>query len=228
MGNLIKSSLPCEACGSSDAKAIYETNTYCFSCGAYKNKGQSMVPLTSAPRSFSGAVPEDFTTALPPTYVVWFKACGVPLRHVKEQGIGYSSKNNGLIIPFTKNQRLIGYQIRRIEGDAKALNVGHTCPIFMGTERKACIVEDIRSALKIYRHVSTICLMGTSCSKEDIVDIANKYDKIWLWLDGDRPGQEAAKKIFDKLKLCTIVNNIRTIKDPKWYSHEAIIKLLGV
>ncbi len=38
----LKTHLPCESCGSSDALAVYPDHTFCFSCGEWKPTGETM------------------------------------------------------------------------------------------------------------------------------------------------------------------------------------------
>lgn len=221
MSVLIQSGLPCTDCGSSDAKAIYSSNTYCFSCGKSKPTNR---PLYSHKKPIS-YIPCDLTHNLPLPYREWLEVVGIK----KYDCLSYSPKLDALVISMTNAKgEIVGRHVRSL-GERKAWNVGKKGCALYGTlsDKSIVLVEDIRSALKLYNcGYNTLCLLGTSLPRDWVNKLAADMDNIYIWLDDDEAGQKAAKIIFDKLKLCSIVKNIRTKNDPKWYSETEIFTLI--
>ena len=78
------------------------------------------------------------------------------------------------------------------------------------------IVEDNLSAIRVGEILPAVSLIGTSMSQENMLTVTENYDILIVWLDGDGPGQNAAKKLVDKLLLMhTSVHNVVTGRDPK-------------
>lgn len=222
MSVLIKSSQPCPYCKSSDAYAIYDDNEHCFSCGHHKN----------TKKTFINVKPREFTSELlshdpiPQDIINWFLSVGIDMELLEHNNIYFNQHFNAIIIEMYRNGKHVGNHIRYVNGDRKSCNVGSTAPVYITSPTacvgQICLVEDIRSALKVAQVCDTLCLLGTSLSTQDRLKLVDKYDIIYLWLDGDEAGKKSSKKIFDKLKMCTTVKYIETKKDPKYYSLDEI------
>lgn len=230
MSRLIKGSLPCESCGSSDAKAIYEDNEYCFSCHNYKSFNKTFLD-TKLKSSFKGTLPYDFTLNMPPEASIWLLGVGIEPDTWKKYNIGYSDKYKSIVIPMRRRTELKGYQLKPIDkSTAKYYTVGDKYPFHCMNNigiREVVLVEDVRSALRLCGHVNSIALMGTTMSKEFQFALLCECAKITIWLDGDKAGIDASKEIHSKLALAANVICITTKKDPKWYSDKEIEEILN-
>lgn len=88
------------------------------------------------------------------------------------------------------------------------------------------IVEDSLSSLKIARVCDSLALLGTSLHTDKALDLAKKYQQVFVWLDRDKfkEGWEIADKLsFLGLKTQVIL----TDKDPKYYSEDEIMEKLN-
>lgn len=100
---------------------------------------------------------------------------------------------------------------------------------FVGSVSKVILVEDILSAIRIGKWFPCIALRGTFLSEKKTISLLNSVtDTAILWLDGDKPGVQATRKLTRKLRLVRKVINIHTLKDPKCYSDEDILALLDL
>jgi len=83
------------------------------------------------------------------------------------------------------------------------------------------VVEDILSANRVGKHVTTVSLMGTKISTWQAEQLT-RYKNIATWLDPDHAGIQGAKDIRSLTGLARPTFNIKTEKDPKLLSDELI------
>ncbi len=228
MGTLIKAGQPCEQCGSSDAKAIYDSNTYCFSCNYSSSKKTYAKFLT--PNKFNGKLPNDCTPIPEGTPRLWFESVGIEKQHPPAHCISFSPSNNAIVIPHFYHNSLIGYHLRFMDArKPKAIAVGKQRLFFCctGHNKDLVLCEDIRSSLKVACITDSACLFGTNVSEAELLLLPTLgYGIIYIWLDGDKAGKHGAKKIFDKLRLRTNVKIIESELDPKYYTKDEIREYL--
>ncbi|RZI38064.1 hypothetical protein EGT07_36105, partial [Herbaspirillum sp. HC18] len=71
-----------------------------------------------------------------------------------------------------------------------------------------------------------VALLGTSANEHQLAEVRG-CKSIALWLDPDRPGRVAARKLERTLALQGFqTKRIRTERDPKFYSNAEIRRLL--
>ncbi len=97
---------------------------------------------------------------------------------------------------------------------------------FIGKVDTVVVVEDILSAIRVGTTFPCIALRGTSCNTSKLDQLRKSADSFIVWLDGDRPGINAAKKLGNKLTWVGKVCYIRTKEDPKAYSNEEIQEMI--
>lgn len=104
------------------------------------------------------------------------------------------------------------------------------------------ITEDALSAIRVGRHTRTAALLGTAVDAHRLSAIVpalasstavewyrseNRVLRIGVWLDPDKAGRKASHRLLASLKLQGYeVADIRTEKDPKFYSDRDIRSIL--
>ncbi len=230
MGNLIQANLPCDICGSHDALAKYDTNSYCFSCGTSINK-RNYASFREKKPTWNGKFPSDLTRNMSAPLKLWLKIYGLNKGDFLKANLAYSPYYKAVVIPFKKGDKFTGYQLRYVTGlsGAKSHNIGKLQPFYIThfpRSKSVVLVEDIRSALKLAKLTNCICLLGTRLTDSHRNDIIGMYRDISLWLDNDTAGQRAAKRMEKKFSVTSNVTNISTKLDPKSYTREEIAKYL--
>ena len=229
MPGALKTGLPCPSCSSSDAFCIYENNDYCFSCHTSFNNKTNKGFMPKKP-TFSGKLPDNVSDEFSKEAIGWLGAYGIKASYALECGLPYYKGRNAIIIPFISDKRLVGYQIRYIASNSrvKSHNIGSLRPYYITPhkEKSIVIVEDMRSGLKVSKTYNTLSLLGTHLKPCDRNYILENYDTIYLWLDGDDAGMNAANKLYDQFRLAGNPKIIYTKYDPKTYTEKEIRDLI--
>lgn len=234
--SLIQSRMPCHDCGSSDALAEYTTATYCFSCGTHTSKvykkscGAQMedVPGPDEPL----VVPRKATSRMTMDAIRWLWKYDISDEQIALYGIKYVAEGvflgmsnqeiyyrNRVFLPCYGDQGDIKfYQLRSIDKQEPKYYTAGKKDLFISKQfqtQYVVLVEDMLSAIRVGELASCIGLMGTSLDDKKALTIASKYDMILIWMDGDKAGREASKKLKKKLELLADVVEIKTDRDPK-------------
>lgn len=249
---LLQSRLPCDDCGSSDAKAEYEDNFYCFSCGTstLKSKEKSFFnKLDNTPHkgAFLVSLPKSSTSELPKKALKWLLTYYVDNKLQEQYGIKYVHQaavytqsgsriilNERVLLPCYNNNKLMWYQARSLnkEDTPKYYTFGDKQELFWSTtpiqnNTKIVITEDMLSAIRVGEHLQAVSLQGTKINDKNLLTLAKKYDTIIIWLDGDRSGRDGAKVLMKKFSLLVNnVHNISTTRDPKCLADSEILSHL--
>lgn len=238
----VKTGLPCDHCGSSDAVAEYPQNFFCFSCKTYTPKLVDLdySPVEKKENHFS------FTEIpLPTPATEYLLKCGLTVENNKDY-LTYASVV--YVGNFTYHNRLVllvptltGTQadFKSLTGDLpKTVSVGQPKePLFILNKniQKLFIVEDCLSALKLREFGSVLALRGTTFPDSLLIKIKEYISLfldnvvIYVWLDGDTPGLIAAQYVRNRLKWLideTKVKIIHTKDDPKFIPRSRIQKLI--
>ncbi len=187
--------IPCEACGSSDARCEYEDgHSYCFSCQDYKPGNNSLSDVfTYEYLPWRGIDASTFRTYGAKTKIA---PDGQPLE------IGYPERNGS-------------YHIRRLQeksfyhkGEYKAGCFG-VDKFMAGSHRYITIKEGYEDALSLQMvlrspvvsvHSASAAVADCSADRSYL----NSFERIYLAFDGDESGRDAAAsvaKLFDYSKL---------------------------
>ena len=200
--------------------AEYDDGYCCFSCGRKKKANREFNLSSSAPTLDVHVIahtrnPREFDLEI----LKWLYKYHVYDEVIRKHYIGYapyeefvtgrgvSFKGCSLILPVIVEHKIVMYQ-RRFFPNKQFITVGDKKVIQLVLPEEAlfsdvCVlVEDYISSLRVGAFVDTICLHGTSLSQHVKQYLSTQnYTKIVLWLDGDKPGIEAADKIGKELGI---------------------------
>jgi DNA primase len=163
------------------------------------------------------------------------------IEQFKAAGVTYDSYTGRACLPVYNDLGSLVYQqlralttdekIKYLNVDYRATNCQDTKPIahFGCSLHNSCVLtEDIISAISIrYAGYNAISLLGTSLSMQRALEVLRNYDRIYIWLDGDKAGTDAALKLIKMLGSLTTVTVINTSKDPKHYTTDEIELIIG-
>lgn len=175
-------------------------------------------------------LPDDFTASVPTNQLVWLWKYGITGAEIHENTIGYSSYYDRLVIPVYENHNLTCVQMRSISRKPKYLNLGGSNSIFVRLRSdtdEVVVTEDIVSAIKVSRFVSTACTLGTNLNYIKASKIISLDKKVSIWYDNDTAGIKGAVNGLKNLQLQGAnVRVIRTQNDPKCYNNSEIKRIL--
>lgn len=237
---LIESGQECPYCGSSDARAEYETNWFCFSCHRSDRKS------TKNPRQVITTHKDEhikFREAeLPKIALAYLYKLHFSLEEIQSLGImwksdcevwskkynNYCSVGDRLYLPASDD-----------EGDLKTLskhklkclstNPTKCLGLFVNkNDSPVILVEDLLSAYRLHLcGYNVVSLRGTSCSASNFALLRKLGDEYLIWLDSDRPGRSSAKKLKKRLEMWDKkCDNVSTEEDPKHYNKIEIRSML--
>ena len=167
----------------------------------------------------------------------WILKSGISLDIAADgYGICYSPKMDRVILPVYHGEHLLYMQARALNGqEPKYINT--TMPtenvLFWAEnwrkDAQIVITEDILSAIKVGCINVACSILGTNMTAERAYKITLEYDKILLWFDNDEAGERCRKTSRKQLELQGIeyIRDIRTDKDPKYYSHKEIQEIIN-
>lgn len=212
----MRTHLPCPDCGSSDALTDYGDHTYCFSCNKLNGVTKPVTKTDYVPfRGISKKVAE-FTNVLseldekgnPLTRIYQFPNGRILTRHVEKKEFHWAGTED----PLKKDQKLF-LQDKFAPGSSKIITV---------TEG----AEDALSVIEMMGNYPVVAVSSSSSAPKEVAaahDYLNSFDKIYLCLDNDIPGQEAAKKIAAQFDFNKIYHVKLRLKDANDYLREGLV-----
>ena len=226
---------PCDACGSSDAKGIFDDgHTYCWSCGkntTSKNTTISQVEnlVFSKNQDIKLNLPLDITKSIPKLPYQWLKRYGVTFYEIEKAQLLWSANTQMLIFPFYgEENEILCWQGRYFPARVpKVFTRGYPdthilyYPNNDDNYDTIVVVEDCVSALKVSRHIASAPILGSSLSLNKAIRLSKVFSKLVIWLDADK--YATAVKTADKYRvLFDEVKVIYTESDPKEYNTQQI------
>lgn len=186
---------PCESCGSSDALAVYESHTFCFSCSDHKFTKERSGRVT-APTEFN-VIPGE-TMAL--------KARGLSLESCRKFGytVGTYKGKPVQIATYRRDGKIVGQKLRTKNkefswnGGKRPGLFGQQCWKSGGRKITICEGEiDCMSLSQMQDHKwATVSLPhGAAAAKKAIkeeLEWLETFDEIVFMLDNDEAGIKAA------------------------------------
>lgn len=180
-------------------------------------------------------LPEDYTRDIPIEGRLWLYSAGLSPKDWARHGIGYSETQRRVILPVYDDEGSLIWQQQRAvfkgqkpkylqpsrEKGGTLLKVEPANASY----RRVIVVEDILSAYRVGKHITTISILGTKLSSGQAKTLG-KYSLVTTWLDGDTAGRSGAKGIRRTMGIVTQVDNIHTELDPKEYSDHDIRRIL--
>lgn len=226
----------CEACGSSDANAVYsDGSTYCFSCCTYKGPTKSPwdgKKVEEHPQKRILHIPEDISFEFPSHIVDWLGQYNLSVEDLIKHRIYYSKQRNQVVfvLPHISMHGEIGMiQVRNFNPNtSKYTNLGDredVMPIYKAKDvpDTLIVVEDIISAICVSKAgFDGLPVLGSTMSLRKVALVKKLgYERIRVWLDSDKASSNIS--LASKLAMiCDDVHSIVTDLDPKCYNADAI------
>ena len=236
-GHIVKYRLPCDNCGSSDAKVRYEAgDTFCFSCqtvGDMQRKNESNTGYARDNEDTGG-----FMDTSKPDLSFYYKADFKPIKErrldedtCKKFGVRVNDKGHILFPAYDKKGELVAVKVRlwpekdfRIVGNMKEA-VPFGMDKFPKTGRSLTITEgemDAMSAYKMtgskYPHISIWNGAGSAVKEvKAAFNELKEFENIVLNFDADKPGKEAVEKVGPLLAGRAKVMELTEGKDANEY-----------
>lgn len=222
---------------------------YCQHCGQSGYHRENERRYRSVEKIFGGStlsvsrnikLPHDSSGTVgewPARAKVWLYRYGITDEEIARYGIVYSDTVGRVLLPVYNNGSMVGYQARRVLEDESEKYLTKTSdPSRMvwytnNTTHSNDVVfcEDILSAIRVGRRVSSCALLGINIKDEVLHSIIKNHDSFTIFLDDDNRqvilGQIALK---NKLELFGSVRLIKGVgKDPKECSDTELEEILG-
>jgi len=220
---------------SGDNLAVYsDGHCYCYRCG-YRTGRRTFTQQTNETRTSTNGkeivLPSDVTTELPFEAKDWLKTYQLTRLDTNRNHVLWSDKWSRIIFPYFNESELLAWQGRYVGEDkskAKWFSQGKIHEIIHPIKvvaRKAILVEDIVSAIKLSNYTGAIPLFGSSLSTQQILRLRKVVNEVWLWLDPDMRNKSVKfAHICNLLGLTAHV--IFSDKDPKEHDHTDIANIL--
>ena len=223
MGRIVTKNQPCEKCGSSDAKQIYDDGSaFCFSCRAnyFAPKEEEPKVFQEQQTSFGGGyklneIKEDYP-------IRGFKERNIFKQVAEHYDVRVSYNLDGDIeahyYPFYKNNQLTGYKIRKLPKDFNSIGTvkGLFGQHLYNGGKRIVITEGELDAMAIqsawykkYKKFYPVVSLRSATGTKDLIECREwlrNFEEVVIWFDKDEAGEkaieEAAKIIgYDKIKI---------------------------
>jgi len=225
MGRIVSRNQPCENCGSSDAKQVYEEGTgFCFSCRhhfkaegiqAMKNNNDDFEEEDSSWTSVSEIAQEYPTRG--------FKERSIFKQVAEHYGVKVSYDLEGVIdthyYPYCIKDAIVGYKVRKLP--KSFTSIGKVGGGLFGQQnynggKRLVITEGELDAMAVqsawyqkYKTFYPVVSLRSASSVKDLIELRDwvrNFEEVILWLDKDEAGdvalKEAARIIgYDKIKV---------------------------
>lgn len=216
-------------------------NAWCFRCG---DSGWAPGPKLSlaerieAAKRLAEADRSAGTTALPEPQVhdlrewplearVWLHKAGLGAIEIAGLGAYYHPPTDRVVLPVLEAGEPKFWQARSTTGRlpkylSPATGRDKLLPRF-GSSSSITLTEDLLSAYKIGLVAEAWCLMGTHANDRLIAALLERNAPVNVWLDPDRAGVHARRKVIPQLKAYGIeARVIRSPLDPKFHTFAQI------
>ena len=221
MGQIVTRNQPCEECGSSDAKQIYDDGSaFCFSCR------RNFYPPKEAYMQ-QPVIKQDWSNKLREVQndypIRGFKERNIYRQVAEHYGVKVSYDLDGNIdahyYPFYADDKLCGYKVRRLPKDFSSIGTvrgglfGQQLysggPRLVITEGELDAMSVQSAWYKKYKTFYPVVSLRSASSVNDLIkerDWIRNFDEVILWLDNDDAGREATKEAariigYDKIKI---------------------------
>ena len=223
--SFVESNLPCDDCGSSDARAIDDGGwSTCFGCGAKRppNDREGRVVPMRAEKSHTGAYNA--------SEGIIYRALTnrkINLRTAEVYGVGF--KGDDLVFPFGNNiaakVRVKGKKEFRIDGDWKGASTLFGQERFSSGQKMVMVVEgeiDALSAHQMMGYKTPVVSVrnGAQSALKDCktnYDFLDSFDNVLFCFDNDFAGLEAQAKCAElfshKAKCMKHANGMKDAND---------------
>ena len=201
----------CDACGSSDANAVYDDgSTYCFNCEVSTKGGDTIKKEEFKDESWSQVTPTEITG----------KIRGISPSTFKQYGYYKAPDGEHLINHYDSNGKIIAQKFRYKDktfswkGKAKK-SVPFGMNLWRSGGKRITITEGELDCLSISEALGgkypVISINnGAQSAKRDLkehIEYLNSFSEIVLWFDNDEPGLKAVQDVsslFPPGKVSTV------------------------
>jgi hypothetical protein len=237
------------------AFVVYQTGSWCYSC----NKGDIKNGSYYSYRDFELKIQRDL---LVPTNYSSIKEFPLELKAwlykyyvfddlIMKHSIRYCPYSyyqtargqiydgEALLFPIIVNNEIVGFQQRFFPNKQFYSKNTEKYIVECGNHdtNTIVLVEDYISMIRVGETENALWVGGTNLTKDQMTYIIKNYLNIYVWLDGDQPGQENAQRIMKRLqkgieketnwlafafKEPRVIRNIVTELDPKEFSNSEI------
>ena len=241
----------CDACGSSDAKAVYDDgSSFCFSCRTINSAKVSPYVTQNANKQDDEEVlikavryPSDVSQHYSEGAVAWCQKYDINIEQLLQNNIYYSASRDQLIFGFEAEGQLLAYQARNLNpvskskryytcGDVNELLPIYHCrhPLPDGVNsRRLVLVEDCLSAIKVSYveglGADSMPLLGSGISRTKLSRLRPFYDLLNVFLDPDM--WHKSLSIVKQAQLLGFrARPIQSDRDPKEHAYKELDSLL--
>lgn len=224
MAEAIRQHIPCEDCGSSDAKTTYnDGSSFCYACNKYGvwDKDLYRESKGEAPREESMSENKDYN-------LLKIESQALHKRHIPEKitqqykyGVGVDKNGNICQVAnyYNSAKELVGQKLRYPDKTFKFIG-NHKDALMFGQQlwasggRKLIITEGEIDALSVAtafdgKYPVVSIKGGATSAKKEVsaqLDWVNSFDEVYLWFDNDEAGRKAVEDCtslipIEKLKL---------------------------
>ena len=226
MGRITIKNQPCENCGGSDPKQIYEDGSaFCFSCRkSFPKPREGVDSLEFEPVTVNSSWSESKLQEVKNEYTTrGFKERNIFKQVADHYGVKVSYDIDGDIdahyYPYYSDNTLVGYKVRKLPKDFTSIGTirgGMFGQSLYNGGKRLVITEGELDAMAVqsawYKRYKTFYPVVSLRSASSIKDLINerdwirKFDEVILWLDNDDAGKEAMKEAariigYDKIKV---------------------------
>lgn len=204
MSETLEHSQPCKDCGSSDALAIYEDHTYCFSC--YKWTGTDMENVVKMPKPTQNWSERNIFSSVSAFYDVQVEDSWVRFPYFTNDGLKMATKSKsddrkyftegdmsgsslfGVQTMIKDTNRELSNTLILTEGEADALAA------FQMANRLSMDNLDLKSA----RHTALSIKSGAGSAERDVkenLELVESFERVFICFDSDDQGRNAAQAV---------------------------------
>jgi twinkle protein len=234
LSRIVQKNQPCESCGSSDAKQIYEDNSaYCFSCRKYyksdNSESETVVESTDNKKQYNkAALIKEIYENYPSR---GFKERNIYKAVAELYGVKVSYDESGEIdthyYPYRVNEngQPGGYKIMVVPKDYSSRGSIGTVKGLFGmhlwkADKRLIITEGEKDCMAIqcayykkYKRFFPVVSLRASTATKDLVEIRDKlranFKEIIYWPDNDEAGEKAKRDVakiigYDKVKIVNV------------------------
>ncbi len=162
---------------------------------------------------------------------VWLYKAGLDNGAIQRLGFYWHERMQRVVMPVFVGDRMVYWQARGFNPDMpKYINPPIDKPVFkQGSGPVLVLCEDMLSTVRVGEVAEAWCAMGTSLTDTAIAAILSRRKPVKVWLDSDGAGVKGRRKYVPKLRAYGIdAIAIRSDRDPKLYSREAICSILSL
>ena len=231
---------PCNDCGSSDALALYEDHSYCFSCGTYNNYKQESSQQRMQLKTQNSSAGKKPIREIPEAFEP-IKDRGISKSAAEKFKVSYIDDTTDRYVhvyPYTRKGKHVGNKLRRrdakefiYEGEATKLDLFGQSIFPAGCSRFITIVEGECDALAAYDMQGdwpVVSVRSSTSAETDVrnnFEYLNSFEEIVICFDNDEQGQSAATRVADILPMGKVrIVTLSEGKDANEYLQRGLTK----